>query len=608
MTTYREIAVETGIDLRCSSVTGVAGFSGSGNNADRISVHDTEVNTKIVIVAGGVAGGAVQEVAGVVGDATNASVFEDVKAKSSIAIVADDLTRVVGGLIGKTNQALIRNVSIDTTISIRTTAQFSEDEAFASVRNIAGAIGDMDDTAINGLNVDSDITINTRDASEEGNVRRVAGVVGEQKERGSMLSVSSNTNINIDASGIVDSIGGLIGEVSTDSMAASSLLGAQMVDATSKIAINTASTVSSASTVLHVGGHTGNKHVSLTDSVISSTITTTGTGTHSHIGGLMGQNSTSVGTKRSQLLSRVITRSTVPTVPQSAQHTSLMIGTDVAAFAAAGVRLAIAEGVLFDSTIAGVTSPGTGQPGTAATTTQLADVAYLKSQGFDTDTVWCVNAGRPALVQLTPSCQSTLSAASGSNTLRGRVGVPLRPHTVSATGASGSSVTFAVSPALPSGLVLNTQTGVISGTPRKQMAATEFTVTVSDGVRTSSTKFTLSVGKRPKFVVELADRARGIIFAKNSATLSQQAKKTLRKMAKRLRNAERVVIQGHVSTNEAPTAQAATTLSRKRAVALRRYLTRLGVSVDVAVGYDIKRPSRINAERSQRATVFWLNP
>lgn len=598
-TNFVRVSVQSEIDLSCDSITGVAGLSGENGAADRITVNNSDVDAKITIVATS----SVERIAGVVGYAHNGSVFDDVRAKSSIEVTSNANTNRIAGFIGQGRLTVVRNVAIDTAVTIRASTTAS-----GTARLVGGAIGEANDVTMSDMRVNSDISVTTLGTANEIPVREIAGVIGEAQGRGSLLSVLSNSNISITASGLVKQVGGVVGYRGDDGYTTQLLWTARAIDATSNITINSASTQSPQ--VQYVGGYLGNIEMPLSDAVISSTITTTGTGTHERIAGLVARQDAS-DTVRSQSLSRVVLRSTVPTVPQGANHTSLMIGTDMSGYNmstenADGVRLAIADGVLFDSTISGVTTAGDGQPGTAATTAQLADIAYLQSQGFDTDAVWCVNAGRPALVSLTPACQSTLRASSDDTVIRARVGVPMRQRNVTVSGASGAT-TYSVSPALPRGITLNSQTGVLSGTPRKMLATTTFTVTASDSIRTSSVTFTLTVGKRPKFIVELADRARNVVFANNSATLSTTAKKNLRKIAKRLRNAERVVIQGHVSVNEASSAATATRLSRQRAVAVRRYLARLGVSVDVAVGYDTKRPSRMGSS-SRRATVFWLNP
>ena len=58
-------------------------------------------------------------------------------------------------------------------------------------------------------------------------------------------------------------------------------------------------------------------------------------------------------------------------------------------------------------------------------------------------------------------------------------------------GTAGSS--YSISPALPTGLSLNTSTGVISGTPLVGMAATNFTVTATNAVGSTSATFAATV-------------------------------------------------------------------------------------------------------------------
>lgn len=66
------------------------------------------------------------------------------------------------------------------------------------------------------------------------------------------------------------------------------------------------------------------------------------------------------------------------------------------------------------------------------------------------------------------------------------------------SGALGTK-TYAVSPALPTGVTLSTSTGLLSGTPTATMAATTYTVTVTDsgGAPSATDTFTMSVTNAP---------------------------------------------------------------------------------------------------------------
>jgi gliding motility-associated-like protein len=72
----------------------------------------------------------------------------------------------------------------------------------------------------------------------------------------------------------------------------------------------------------------------------------------------------------------------------------------------------------------------------------------------------------------------------------GAVNVNIVPIIIQNT---GGAATFSITPALPNGLVLNTTTGVISGTPTVPLATTSFTVTVSNGAGTRTIGFNLFI-------------------------------------------------------------------------------------------------------------------
>ena len=71
------------------------------------------------------------------------------------------------------------------------------------------------------------------------------------------------------------------------------------------------------------------------------------------------------------------------------------------------------------------------------------------------------------------------------------------------TSGGGAVTSYAVSPALPAGLTLNTSTGVISGTPTTLAASADYTVTATntDGSTTAALK--LAVVQAPEDQVEI---------------------------------------------------------------------------------------------------------
>lgn len=78
----------------------------------------------------------------------------------------------------------------------------------------------------------------------------------------------------------------------------------------------------------------------------------------------------------------------------------------------------------------------------------------------------------------------------------GAVGAPLAPLTPSLVRRTGLAA-FTVQPALPAGLTIDPATGVIGGTPAAALAATPFTVTLTDLAGSATAAVTLSVQGGP---------------------------------------------------------------------------------------------------------------
>jgi hypothetical protein len=106
-------------------------------------------------------------------------------------------------------------------------------------------------------------------------------------------------------------------------------------------------------------------------------------------------------------------------------------------------------------------------------------------------TVTATNAGGSTTATLTvavlPVAPSGLSYAN----INGIVGTAISNVTPAVTGTVDS---YSISPALPAGLVLNSGTGVISGTPSAAAASDTYTVTATNAGGYASTTLTIGVG------------------------------------------------------------------------------------------------------------------
>ncbi|ECC9297491.1 hypothetical protein DRF02_24900, partial [Salmonella enterica subsp. salamae] len=66
---------------------------------------------------------------------------------------------------------------------------------------------------------------------------------------------------------------------------------------------------------------------------------------------------------------------------------------------------------------------------------------------------------------------------------------------------TGGVLTYSVSPSLPAGLVLDSTTGVISGTPRAASVVTTYTMTVRDVTPSAENSTTFSLGVAPAVAI-----------------------------------------------------------------------------------------------------------
>ena len=147
----------------------------------------------------------------------------------------------------------------------------------------------------------------------------------------------------------------------------------------------------------------------------------------------------------------------------------------------------------FVTLVNGATIAGNGSYAVAADHTRFFVVTQVSSTG----------AGS---VDFRMYCEIATTQAVASITATVGSGVSVTP--VTAAYGSGAR-SYAVSPALPTGLSFNTSTGAITGTPTATSATTTYTVTASytGGLGTSSKTFALTVNPPPPTVTAVSPNA-----------------------------------------------------------------------------------------------------
>ncbi|MBV8037235.1 MAG: putative Ig domain-containing protein [Pelomonas sp.] len=139
----------------------------------------------------------------------------------------------------------------------------------------------------------------------------------------------------------------------------------------------------------------------------------------------------------------------------------------------AGLTLNASTGVISGSALQGT-------PQTTYTITVTDAKAGTASSTFTLSVIAPVT---PLVVSVNSSAPTTLPK-----------GVPVPPFTPVAGSGGTTPLSYAVSPALPAGLVMNSSTGVVSGTPTADAATRTYTVTVTDAAaKTASASFSLTV-------------------------------------------------------------------------------------------------------------------
>jgi gliding motility-associated-like protein len=136
---------------------------------------------------------------------------------------------------------------------------------------------------------------------------------------------------------------------------------------------------------------------------------------------------------------------------------------------------------------------------TGGTATTTAPIPSTSSAGTVTYYVSQVNTAtgcegpRASIAVVTASAgpAGLTYTAPASNYVIGTAITPIIP-----TSSGGSILSYSISPALPAGLVFNTSTGAISGTPTEALAQTTFTITATNAGGSTTATVTLTVDKR----------------------------------------------------------------------------------------------------------------
>jgi SdrD B-like domain/Putative Ig domain len=98
-----------------------------------------------------------------------------------------------------------------------------------------------------------------------------------------------------------------------------------------------------------------------------------------------------------------------------------------------------------------------------------------------------------ATVTITVTNPAAPSITPGSQTVSGTAGSAISSTTAFTAANFGGTVVYSVSPTLPTGLQLNTSTGVISGTPTATQSATSYTVTGTYNAQTATATVSITV-------------------------------------------------------------------------------------------------------------------
>lgn len=151
----------------------------------------------------------------------------------------------------------------------------------------------------------------------------------------------------------------------------------------------------------------------------------------------------------------------------------------------------------YDELIRSSTSGGGGAAGAYGTAYSDTFVPSALSPAIGTSFAqnWTITLGDPPECGKKPT-PKPLSLAPTPQHVKVDVGTPIETAVLAASGFPGA-VTYSVSPALPTGLSLNTATGVISGTPTVEQSTKTYTITGASETDQAIAQVTIKVGEDP---------------------------------------------------------------------------------------------------------------
>lgn len=156
----------------------------------------------------------------------------------------------------------------------------------------------------------------------------------------------------------------------------------------------------------------------------------------------------------------------------------------------------------------------------------LCTSSYTTASSAGSYTISC-NGGQVALHNVVSTNTATLTVTGGTpaispsmQTLSGQVGDALGFSTRFTPRNFSGVVSYSIAPALPSGLAIDSATGVISGTPNVVLATTTFIVTAQSGGQSALADISLTITAKAKLPVSISPVSQSVVAKVGTAITS----------------------------------------------------------------------------------------